>query len=124
MLSQRMRGIGDMPKKADPSLRQGENEDGRYLSQIAASERWNEKMQQIVIRVPGGARDQINEYVKRKAEEHSDVTDSEYWRYRSTRGTRREDYSVTAFIIHLLEEEMGVSLDTRERVVIDTDNKK
>ncbi len=90
-----------MPKKADPSKKSS----GKvYDSQIAASKRWeaDNPMDKIIIRVPAGSRDKIAAYVERQAAAHPGNP-----KYSTEKGRP----SVNALIKHLLEAEIGESLD-------------
>ena len=91
-----------MPKKPDPTLK---TESGIYRSKIRQSEKFEEKVDKIIVRVPEGARAAITEYVQEKAE-----ADPENLRYSSYNGKAYRP-SVNALIRTLIEEEMGVSLD-------------
>ena len=91
-----------MPKKPDPTLK---TESGIYRSKIRQSEKFEEKVDKIIVRVPEGARAAITEYVQEKAE-----ADPENLRYSSYNGKAYRP-SVNALIRTLIEEEMGVGLD-------------
>lgn len=91
-----------MPKKADPTLK---TESGIYHSQIRQSEKFEEKVEKIIVRVPEGSRAAITKFVEEKA-----AADPENLRYSSYNGKAYRP-SVNAFIRALLEEEMGMSLD-------------
>ena len=91
-----------MPKKADPSLK---NKSGVYHSQKRQSEKFEEKVEKIIVRVPDGSRAAITEYVEKKAE-----GEPENLRYNSYNGKAYRP-SVNAWIRSLIEEEIGVNLD-------------
>ena len=91
-----------MPKKADPSLK---TESGIYHSQIRQSEKFEEKIEKIIVRVPEGSRAAITKYVEEKAE-----ADPENLKYSSYNGKAYRP-SVNALIRSLIEDEMGVNLD-------------
>ena len=91
-----------MPKRADPTLK---TESGIYRSKIRQSEKFEEKVEKIIVRVPEGSRTAIARYVEEKAE-----ADPENLRYSSYNGKTYRP-SVNALIRTLIEEEMGVSLD-------------
>lgn len=107
--------INTMPKQADESLKtqkgtytvEREAEGGTYLSQKKASQKWekNKPQEKIIVRVPEGSRDKINEYVTAKAAE--DPTNLKYSSYNG----KAYRPSVNALIKALLEEEMDESLD-------------
>lgn len=107
--------LNSMARKPDESLKSQAREytvtrqapGGRYESQKAATEKYEEKkpMEKIIVRVPAGSRDKINEYVKKKAEENS-----EDLKYNSYNGKAYRP-SVNALIKALLEEEMGITLE-------------
>lgn len=91
-----------MPKKADPTLK---TESGIYHSQVRQSEKFEEKVEKIIVRVPAGSRDAIAKYVEAKAE-----AEPENLRYSNYNGKAYRP-SVNALIRSLIEEEMGVNLD-------------
>ena len=91
-----------MPKKADPTLK---TESGIYHSQIRWSEKFEEKVEKMMLRVPEGSRAAITKYVEEKAE-----AEPENLRYSSYNGKAYRP-SVNAMIRKLIEEEMGVNLD-------------
>ena len=91
-----------MPKKADPSLK---TESGIYLSQKKQSEKFEEKVEKIIVRVPEGSRAAITKYVEDKAEAEPDNL-----KYNSFNGKAYRP-SVNALIRRLIEDEMGVNLD-------------
>ena len=90
-----------MPKKADPSKKTS----GKvYYSQIAASRKWEleNPKDKIIVRVPTGAREKITAYVEKQAAAHPGNP-----KYSTEKGRP----SVNALIKHLLEAEIGESLD-------------
>ena len=91
-----------MPKKADPTLK---TESGIYHSQIRQSEKFEEKVEKIIVRVPEGSRAAITKYVEEKAE-----AEPENLKYSSYNGKAYRP-SVNALIRSLIEDEMGVNLD-------------
>jgi len=91
-----------MPKKPDPSLK---TESGIYHSQIRQNEKFEEKVEKIIVRVPEGSRAAITRYVEDKAE-----SDPENRKYSSFNGKAYRP-SVNALIRSLIEDEMGVNLD-------------
>lgn len=91
-----------MPKKADPSLK---TESGIYLSKKKQSEKFEEKIEQIIIRVPEGTRALIAKYVEDKAK--ADPTNLKYSNFNG----KAYRPSVNALIRFLIEQEMGVNLD-------------
>ena len=91
-----------MPKKKDPTLK---TESGIYHSQIRQNEKYEEKVEKIIVRVPEGSRVAITKYVVEKAE-----ADPENLKYSSYNGKAYRP-SVNALIRSLIEEEMGVHLD-------------
>ena len=91
-----------MPKKPDPSLK---TESGIYHSQKRQSEKFEEKVEKIIIRVPEGSRAAITAYVEERAN-----AEPENLKYNSFNGKAYRP-SVNAMIRKLIEEEMGISLD-------------
>lgn len=104
-----------MARKPDESLKSQAGEytvtrqapGGRYKSQKDATEKYEKDnpMEKIIVRVPAGSRDKINEYVQKKATENPQDL-----KYSSYNGKAYRP-SVNALIKALLEEEMGISLD-------------
>lgn len=108
-----------MPKRADDTLKtakksiinyERESSGGTYKSQIEASKKWQEKKkpEQVMVRVPAGAKKLINEYVEKMAE--ADPTNLKY----STFNGKGYRPSVNALINYLLKEEMGDLWDKLE----------
>ena len=91
-----------MPKKADPTLK---TESKIYYSQIRQNEKYEEKVEKIIVRVPEGSRAAITRYVEKKAE-----ADPENLKYSSYNGKAYRP-SVNALIRYLIEEEMRENLD-------------
>ncbi len=91
-----------MPKKADPTLK---TESGIYHSQIRQIEKYEEKVEKIIVRVPEGSRAAITKYVEEKAE-----AEPKNLKYNSYNGKAYRP-SVNALIRSLIEEEIGVNLD-------------
>lgn len=100
-----------MPRKRNPELR---DEAGNLLSRqyqknpnIKESIRTYEEknpVDKIIVRIPAGSRDYINEYVRRKAIEEPDNP-----KYKDQ---VKGKPSVNAMIRALLEQELGCSLDS------------
>jgi hypothetical protein len=97
-----MIGVITMPKKADPTLK---TESGIYRSQIRQNEKFEERFEKIIVRVPEGSRAAITKYVEEKAE-----AEPENLKYSSYNGKAYRP-SVNALIRSLIEDEMGVNLD-------------
>ncbi len=91
-----------MPKKADLSLK---TESGIYHSQKRQSEKFEEKFEKIIVRVPEGSRAAITKYVEEKAE-----AEPENLKYNSFNGKAYRP-SVNALIRNLLEQEIGIGLN-------------
>lgn len=92
-----------MPKRPDPRLK---TESGIYLSQKRQNEKFDETVEKIIVRVPGGTRDAINKYVEAKA-----TADPTNLKYNSYNGKAYRP-SVNALIRNLIEAEMGINLDS------------
>lgn len=101
----------DMPRKRNPELR---DEDGKLISRqyrnnpnikesIKSYEAKN-PVDKIIVRVPAGSREYINDYVKRKAAE-----EPENPKYKDQ---VKGKASVNAMIKALIEQEIGCSLDS------------
>ena len=92
-----------MAKKENPALK---NEGGVYLSQKDASRKYEEKIEQLTLRVPAGTRAILNDYVTAKAKD-----DEENPKYNSYNGKAWRP-SLNAFIIYLIEQETGIKINS------------
>lgn len=94
-----MYGDIKMPKKPNPDLKEGEV----YISQKRASEKWEKEhpQEKLIVRMPKGKRDIINQYVKKKATENP-----ENRKYSTDKGRP----SVNAYINALVDEDMTNNL--------------
>lgn len=99
---QSRRGTNDMPKEANPELKEG----AVYISQKAASEKWEREnpQEKLIIRLPEGSKDKLKDYVQRKADEEPDNP-----KYNSFNGKAYRP-SINAMIKALLEAELGEEL--------------
>ena len=92
-----------MPKKADPTLK---NKRGMYKSQEEQSKRFEAKVERLVVRVPKGFGAEITKYVEDKAS-----AEPENLKYSNYNGKAYRP-SVNALIRNLIENEMGVDLNS------------
>lgn len=95
-----------MPRQADPNLKTGS---GIYLSQKRQSEKFEEKVEKIIVRVPAGSRDAITKYVEERA-----AIEPTNLKYNSFNGKAFRP-SVNAFICALIENETGIKLDELQK---------
>lgn len=101
-----MIGSARMPKKADPTKKIG----SVYESQIKATEKWNANnpTEKLILRLPEGMRDRLNDYVATKAAEEPGNRN-----YSTDKGRP----SVNAFLISLIEREIGTdSMESSEEI--------
>ena len=91
-----------MAKKENPALK---NDSGVYLSQKNASRKYEEKVEQLTLRVPAGTRAILNDYVTAKSKGDEDNP-----KYNSYNGKAWRP-SVNAFIIYLIEQETGFRIN-------------
>lgn len=80
------------------------NESGVYYSQKVASEKYEQKIEQLTLRVPAGTRELLKVYVQKKAEENPENP-----KYNSYNGKAWRP-SVNALITYLIEEETGIKI--------------
>lgn len=91
-----------MPRKADPSKKL---DNGMYESQKKWHDRFEAKVERLVVRVPKGFGAEITKYVEDKA-----AAEPENLKYNSYNGKAYRP-SVNALIRNLIENEMGVDLN-------------
>ena len=78
-------------------------------SQKKATKKWESKKDKLLLRVPEGKRDEIQKYVKEKAEEYKEGNKYTASRYTCYNG-RYYRPSTSAYIINLIEQDSGIDL--------------